>query len=59
MFDYIQYAYKTYTQKPEDNKPKIVIPIMKQDELRSQLNSPIEKKPDAYKNSQSSSLKFN
>jgi hypothetical protein len=55
MFDYIQYAYKTCTQKPDDKKPKIVVPLMKQDELRSQLRH-TEKKPAAYKNSNASSM---
>lgn len=58
MFDYIQYAYKSYVA-PNDTKPKQVIPIMKQDDIRTQLNEPLNKKPDAYKNSNSSSMRFN
>ena len=57
MFDYIQYAYGKWK---DDGKPKansIAIPIS-QDELRSQLRNPIETKPDGYKNSQSSSVRF-
>ncbi len=57
MFDYIQYAYKSYSHKADDKK--IVIPIMKQDDLRTKLNNPTEQKPAAYKNSNSSSMRFN
>jgi len=57
MFDYIQYAYKSYVA-PDDRKPKTVTPIMKQDDLRTKLNEPVKQKPAAYKNSNSSSMKL-
>lgn len=58
MFDYIQYAYGNRWR--DDGKPKpnsIAVPIS-QDQLRSELRDTTETKPDAYKNSQSSSVRF-
>ena len=36
----------------------VATPLPTQDEIRSQLRNPIETKPDGYKNSQSSSIRF-
>lgn len=36
----------------------VSIPLPSQDEIRSQLRNPIERKPDAYKSSQSSGARF-
>lgn len=44
-----------------ENKSAVDItstPIPTQDEIRSQLRNPIEKKPDGYKNTQSSGIRF-
>lgn len=58
MFDYIQYAYGGWKGDGKPKQNQNAIPIMTQDQLRSQLRNPIERKPDAYKNSQSSSVRF-
>lgn len=36
----------------------VAVPLPSQDEIRSQLRNPNETKPDGYKNSQSSSIRF-
>jgi hypothetical protein len=65
MFDYIQYAYGNrwrYDGKPKANTTAVPI---SQDQLRSQLRDTTEplrdtteSKPDGYKNSQASSVRF-
>ena len=57
MFDYIQYAYGKWKGDGISNANSIVIPIY-QDQLRSQLRNPIEKKPASYKSINSSSVRF-
>lgn len=49
MFSYIQYAYKSFCNKPDDKSNAA-------NQVTTQL--PQTRKPDGYKNSQSSSLKF-
>lgn len=41
-----------------ENKTAMTIGALSQDELRSQLRNPIEKKPDGYKNVNSSAIRF-
>jgi hypothetical protein len=58
MFDYIQYAYGNrwrYDGKPKANTTAVPI---SQDQLRSELRDTTETKPDGYKNSQASSVRF-
>jgi hypothetical protein len=55
MFDYIQYAYGKWKGDGISNANSIVIPIS-QDQLRSQLRNPIEKKPASYKSINASSV---
>lgn len=37
---------------------KVATPIMSQDDLRTQLRNPNERKPDGYKNINTSALRF-
>ena len=53
MFEYLKYIY---TYRAEDRKPKIV--LLSQDEIRTQLRNPTEKKPDGYKNTNTSSIRL-
>lgn len=47
-----------YTYENKNAVPIGVIPQLTQDEIRRQLRYPIESKPDGYKSSQSSSVRF-
>jgi hypothetical protein len=51
----IQYALNTI-KKPDDKK--VVTPVLTQEQIQAQLRTPQIKKPDGYKSSQSSSMKF-
>ena len=57
MFDYIQYAYGQWRWDSKPRQNTNALPIS-QDELRSQLRNIPERKPDGYKSSQASSIRF-
>jgi len=57
MFNYIQCGFDNWKWDGKPRQNVIALPIS-QDQLREQLRNPIETKPDGYKNTQSSSVRF-
>jgi hypothetical protein len=55
MLNY-NYGFWNWNAKPRANS--VDIPIISQDEIRSQLKNPIERKPDAYKSVNSSQIQI-
>lgn len=49
---------KLWNTSSANQASHIAIPITKQDDIRSQLRNPIEKKPDPYKNINSSQIRI-
>jgi hypothetical protein len=55
MLNY-NYGFWNWDKKPRANS--VAIPITSQDQIRSQLRNPKEKKPDAYKSINSSQIQI-
>ena len=54
----LNYFYGNWNWNGKPLANSVGIPIIPQDEIRSQLRNPIERKPDSYKNLNSSQIQI-
>ena len=54
----MDYFSKYWNPKTANQASNIALPITNQEQIRSQLRNPIEKKPDGYKNINTSQIQI-